>query len=521
MRKTIITPSRIITYIMNLWGRYVGLAFLAFIFVSCQEDENSLLGFKSQISKFKVSYLELPVPSTAMRIDSVLTVNDINQPLSSRLMVGRYVDNLFGEITAEAYTQFGPIEPVVNIPSTATLLDGYLVLSPDFYQYGDNVSSTSTFTVYQLTDSIRPISSPLDELPKSIQGVPNYQPYYFDSSIPYDPTPIGTGIYSIDPSGFDQKFDDIRNNPSALDPKTIDTLKIQLKPPFIDELFAMARNQTADYKTLSRFRRTFKGLLIRPGATDTKVMGFNPSIDSSVFAKSRIILRYEEPDPNSSGKLTKTLEYSLFNTGLLGFTKISADRGSTPLSTLPGAGVEAELDGNRYYQSGNTVTTKVDFSKFLEFADTIPNVVLNSVQLTIDVDDADNFKAPSALRLRYLNASNEFVNYYSGNDAEATLPLYPAMTYDEDGWYVIGQRINANIVGSFFDLLYKSDSKKYVADLTDFFQTMHQVKDTEFKYTNFAIVGVNPLMGKSVNRTVFNKDNIKLKIFYTIPAVNP
>lgn len=162
--------------------------------------------------------------------------------------------------------------------------------------------------------------------------------------------------------------------------------------------------------------------------------------------------------------------------------------------------MDVGLDGTRYYQSGNPVTTKLNFDPFLQFGDTIPNVVFNSVQLSIDVDDTAPFTPPPALRLRYLNASNRFVNFYSGADTEATFPLYPSMTFDEDGWYVIGQQINALIVGPSFDLIYNAEDKRYTADLTDFFQTLHNVKDAEVRYTNFALVSSEPPMGKSVNR---------------------
>ncbi|MFZ1805790.1 MAG: DUF4270 family protein, partial [Cyclobacteriaceae bacterium] len=452
--------------------------------------------------------------------------NNLTHSANPRLLVGRYVDNTFGEITAEAYTQFGPVTPVVSISSSATLVSGYLVLSPDFYQYGNGVTSTNTFSVHELLDSIPHITAPVSELPRSIQRVSGYQPYYFNTSIPYDPNPIGSTVFTIDPSSFDQKADDLVNDPAKLDHKLIDTLRIQLNTTFSAKLFAAARNQTADYTTLSRFRRIFKGLIIRPGSTDSKVLGFNPDIDSVKFSKSRLILTYDEPDATNGGTIRKTIDFSLFNSGLIGFSNISADRSGTPFTALPNPGIEVELDGNRYYQSGDPVTTKVNFDKFLEFADTIPNLVFNSVQLSIDVDDATPFTPPSALRLRYLNTSNEFVNFNSAVDTDATLPLYPSMTADEDGWYVIGQKINQLITGSFFDLIYNKEKLRYTADLTDFFQTLYEVKDSEFRYTNFALVGFTPQnvgtapsIGKSVNRTVFNKDNVKLKIFYTVPSV--
>lgn len=204
---------------------------------------------------------------------------------------------------------------------------------------------------------------------------------------------------------------------------------------------------------------------------------------------------------------------------LFGFTRITADRSGTSLGILPPAGIEVEADGNRYYQSGNPVTTKVDFGKFLEFADTIPNLIFNSVQLSIEVDDADQFPPPNTLRLRYLNSANEFLNFYSNIDAESNLPLYPAsMTYDEEGWFIIGQRLNALTVGPLFDINYNAETKQYTGDFTDYFQTLYDIKDPEFRYTDFAFTASSPLIGLSVNRTIFNKNNIKLKVFYTVPV---
>ncbi|MFZ1807924.1 MAG: hypothetical protein WAU36_11900, partial [Cyclobacteriaceae bacterium] len=83
---------------MSLWGRFAGSTFLALIFlVSCKEDETSLLGFKTTSDKFKVTYQEVAVTSSVMRIDSVLTYNNISHSANPRLLVGRYVDNIFGE----------------------------------------------------------------------------------------------------------------------------------------------------------------------------------------------------------------------------------------------------------------------------------------------------------------------------------------------------------------------------------------------------------------------------------------
>ena len=211
--------------------------------------------------------------------------------------------------------------------------------------------------------------------------------------------------------------------------------------------------------------------------------------------------------------MRKKLEYSLFNEApdqqIFGFSRIMADRGSSPLALLSTPGIESELDGNRYYQSGNPITTKIKFDKFLEFADTIPNMLFNSVELSIDLEDSETFKPPSTMYLRYLNSSNEFVHGQTNVSSERFLRTDASMNFDEEGWFIIDQKLN-----------YNSDSKQYLADLTDYFQYLYDTKEAELRFTNFTLAADSPPIGLSVNRAFFNKDKIKLKVIYTIPALD-
>ncbi|HEY5692776.1 MAG TPA: DUF4270 family protein [Cyclobacteriaceae bacterium] len=507
---------------MSLWGRFAGYAFLAFtILISCREDDTSLLGFKKSNDKFKVSYQEVDVTSSVMAIDSVRTYNDNNLSYNRRLLVGKYVDEKFGEITAQAYTQFQPLVPNITISDQAKFVSGFLTLSFDFYHYGDDQTTTSNFFVHELLDSIPPVFD-LGSLPKNVQAIPNYQPYYYNTALPYDPTPLGSAVFAVNPHTFDQRASDIVNNPSNLNPKTIDSLAIPLSSVFSSKLFLLARSQTNEYTVFSKFRRTFKGLVIRSGPNDSKVVGFNPAIDSTKFTKSRVIIYYDEPDVSTGLNLRKKLEYTLFNPSssqLFGFSNISANRAGTQLAGLSKTNEDLELDGNRYYQSGNPITTKLNFDQFFAFADTIPNLIFNLVELSIEPEDVVVFRPPASLRLRYINASNEFINVQSNIPEESGLPIYPSMTYDEEGYLIIGKRFDQININPVSDLTYNSSTQSYSADLTDFFQSLYNIKDPAFRYTNFAIVAANPRIGLSVDRTFFNKEKIKLRIIYTVPVI--
>src|SRR5687768_12985680 len=93
---------------MNLWAKRIVrqltvLAVALFFFSSC-EDETSLLGFKNPKSKFNVSYLEIPLGSSVLLIDSIITDNKLN----NGVFVGQYTDPVAGQVTASVFLQMLP-----------------------------------------------------------------------------------------------------------------------------------------------------------------------------------------------------------------------------------------------------------------------------------------------------------------------------------------------------------------------------------------------------------------------------
>jgi hypothetical protein len=67
-------------------------------------------------------------------------------------------------------------------------------------------------------------------------------------------------------------------------------------------------------------------------------------------------------------------------------------------------------------------------------------------------------------------------------------------------------------------LTYLKDDNKFTSFPTLFFQQLYALKE-EKRYTDWALVPVSPTPTKTVNRAVFNKDNIKLKVYYTRPNI--
>src|SRR5262245_57681739 len=100
--------NRTTTYIMNLWVKPLGqllMLAVALFFFSC-EDETSTLGYKNPNSKFKVSYVEIPIASSVVLRDSLRTSNFNYSGEPNRFLLGNYTDEIFGKVQTATFTQY-------------------------------------------------------------------------------------------------------------------------------------------------------------------------------------------------------------------------------------------------------------------------------------------------------------------------------------------------------------------------------------------------------------------------------
>jgi len=152
---------------MNLWAKRIGqltLLAVALFFLSC-EDETSILGFKNPNEKFDIRYVDIPVTSSTLLIDSVRSSNYYVTNDLNRWLVGLYEDPEFGTITASAYTQFTP----TNYPNTYKkhrdttyyIVDSVkLRINFDWYAYGvddgaeSNLGLLQKLNIHELTEQL-------------------------------------------------------------------------------------------------------------------------------------------------------------------------------------------------------------------------------------------------------------------------------------------------------------------------------------------------------------------------------
>lgn len=469
--------------------------------MSACEDDLSYLGFKNPNKKVRIAYAEIDVPTSVFIADSVATFNDPATNSARRLMVGRYFDEQFGLIETEAYTQFRPFNPEFVFPDNAKPESLELTLTLDYYYYGKQEASTHTLRVHELYDSIITEAN-----------------YYYNSSVPYNPVPLGQNIFVVRPSAFDESL--AANSDADASNNRIDTINVVLDQAYMQSLFDFTRDNRDGFREFRKFRRAFKGFAITSDGTD-QVVGINPVNDTQNNVRSRLTLYYSYTNASGDPKRGK-VEFSIFtiasNNGVMGFSRVVANRTNTVLSSLTVPYENKQLPGGKIYlQSGHPVVPRLDFSRFIAYTDSIPNMAINSAELSIEGIEPSPYAPPSYLQLRWLNDSTS--EFRTNNDGIFLL-YQNLLVIDNDGKIILGERANRSVLTRKFDLALRerNGEKYYSGNLTEYFQLLYNIKTDELRYRNFGLVASTPEFTKSVNRLIADQNKIKIKLYYSTPV---
>lgn len=488
---------------MNLWVNRIGqltLVSVALFFLSCQEDV-SVLGYKNPNSKFKVSYVEIPLESSVLLRDSLRTSNFYYNGEPNRLLVGKYDDDRFGSVSSTAVTQYFTVNDA-KLSSSAVYDSVSLQLQFDLYHYGSAANTQQSLSVYELEDVLK------------FSDIKNY----FNKSTVTSGQLLGSKSFTIDP----EDFNDFAK--STTDYDTVITVKIPLTYTFGKDIFDAAirwRDYASPEDSLfiqyTKFTEQFKGLVIKPDVSD-KAIGFTPS------ATSRLLIHYHTASD------TTTLNLSL--SGVISYNQITSDRSASELSQIQEYHQEYLQDTDtRYIQSGTGILTKVDFSPFYSFLDTIPNIMVNSAELVVENVEASSYAPPKSLVLRNLHSNNRFRFHKSGNPQDSIdMVLYrgffsydiatltsPAVVDNDQVFFARGDKANS--------LTYSSTKASYSGVFTLLFQQMSIRDNVRTPLTSFVLYPGTDLAStpafstgaKSFNRAIFPRNGIKLRIYYTKP----
>jgi hypothetical protein len=471
---------------MNLLDKSLGqlaLLAVALFFFSC-EDPTSI-GFPNPNDKFEIHTIEIPLETSTMLVDSVITDNKITRDGVS--LVGRYQDNVFGTVTAESYLQFYSATGA-QLPANAVFDSLTAQFRLNFYSYGlAGGVTTEKFTIHEITqDSLSRLSA---------------NPYFYNSSLQYDPTALAELSILVD-------YDTLKKN-LGLVAASRDTLVAysRLSDEFGQRLFDMS--QSSEFKTREQIRNfisQMKGLVLVPSESSA-ILGLDLTPGFT-----NLILHYHTPaDTLKAG-------FSFFSNGfnLPSFTHIETDRTGSPLAGFVPY-QELNTGDQRYIQSGSAVITKVDLGNLYKVLDTLSNILVNSAQFVIDgVESPAGYPINDAIALRLMNENNLYANTALLTDRERYgnyTHIYP------DGKYLGVLADNATPQAPAFATLgYSSTNKQLSTFASLFVQSLFANKSLPNRIPYLALYPVRPAINRSVNRTIFNKSSIKLKLAYTQPT---
>jgi hypothetical protein len=291
-------------------------------------------------------------------------------------------------------------------------------------------------------------------------------------------------------------------------------MKARLDDGFGEELFILALNDfNSEFSDNEKFRTHFKGLALIPSEGDA-VIGLSLS---TTFSK--VTLHYH----TTTGGVNKDTLYRDFLFTGVSFHSIEANRpGDLPTTEQPFTPGVDLIGGKRVVQSGAPLLTKIDLNPFYAFADTVDaeQIMINSAELIIEsVPSPEGYKPIANLELRIMDEDDTYLDRRVDEDSTA-MSGYNVIT-NGIGYYVGGD-LSQNAAY----LTYSKSKERYSGFSTLFFQSLFDKRNREdslrLRYLGLfpatATTGISgAAAGKSINRSIFNKENIKLRIYYTSP----
>lgn len=251
---------------------------------------------------------------------STFKFDSINSSSNNRLLVGKYQDQIFGEVFSESYFELSATN--YSLPDDAELDSIALILGYDRYFYNDT-TQISQISIHQLLEDLEP----------------EEDVFYNTSRLKFDSVPVITRRY------FPEPFDE-------------DSLHISIPKQFGQEIFDLI--QENDINDDDDLREIFKGFTLQPDLDiDGAVIGFSRNPE-------RTYLRFFYSVSEEFGDDEDT--FDLFINGNIGlpraFNHIQSNVNGTPLEVLTEQDINLSSSDSgdlSYIQSGTGYATKIEF----------------------------------------------------------------------------------------------------------------------------------------------------------------
>lgn len=315
--------TKIRTTYMVLFG-----IILSILIISCSEenynDSEFVAGETFTESNIRLFLIDtLTVSTSTIKFDSIPTSE------STRILVGRYNDTVFGNVKASSNMQFLP--STYTIDTEAEYDSIVLVLGYDNYYYNDTLQR-NTLHIKRINENLKP---------------KNDDYFYNTSSISYDEAELGLLEYYPRPlSG--------------------DSITIKL----LDDLGAGLFTQLQDKSIVNteEFSDYFKGLSILSDETDDgSIIGFSKSSEKTY-------MRMYFSTATSDGSIQEYIDIQIntLTSPIPFFNSITADNSIEALQTLSNSTINlssSASSNHSYIQSGVGIAMRIQFPSIASLYD--------------------------------------------------------------------------------------------------------------------------------------------------------
>ncbi|MCE7064098.1 DUF4270 family protein [Dyadobacter sp. CY326] len=323
------------------------------------------------VDDFSVQFTDTAsVALSTVATDSVMTGG------AARLLVGRYIDPIFGKFQSAAY--FEPtISSAIVIPELAVYDSLTLSLRYDGYTHGDTTVAMNIAVHQSLADLLDKSS------------------YYNTYAVPYAATPLGR----------------VKFVPT---PRESGTLKIKLSDNLGKQIFDKGKTNLLSSNT--EWIDLVKGFALIPGANDNgPVVGFKLS-----DANTSVQLHYHTTENDGVKKDSTVIQTNI------AYNRILADYKGTQLAKLPTTSrvslPSAQTQNLSFIQAGLGVMTRIEFPTLRDLKAN-PYTVVNRAYLRITPLKYSVTKfnpAPPVLYPYLVDNNNEFFSNANGFPLQVT-----------------------------------------------------------------------------------------------------
>jgi len=475
---------------------------------SCTE-EATLVGFNKSVNRLGIYYREFNLPVHTIQADSLRSDNVrifIDEPIDvnlDRLMMGSVNDPYFGKIDTRMYMQYLPALIGARLKKQNATLDKVtFTLLHDYYFYGDTtVEKDLNFKVYKIFK----------------RGLDRNINFFTTSEASLFEEPIGEGTWTFYPDSIRKAI--AANADQNANNNVSDSIYVELDRAFGQTLLdsVLTIKDTLDITLIDNFLRSFRGVGVVTEPSNL-VMGFNAG---DVRSKITLYYNYIEDAQAKKGKYV----FTFGNPYCAGFTKVDYNRGNTTLTNLKGKYNKFDAgDGYAYVQAGTGLYARLDLSEFYNFFDTIPNPLLNSVELIVPTPgktERSHFSMPKNLYYMFLSNNNRFYRpvYFEeredGAQIEKIAPEFQSAYLAELGENFVAYARGDDSYGLKIPYTTTTDGTYYRAFMTDYFQYQLKLPDIYPPIRYAGLVPSDAPYGKSLNGFSFKKDSVKLRVFYS------